>query len=75
MQVPQDQSEAAARELVRHCLERLAYYKAPGYVAFCAALPLTATQKIQRQELRALACRALESGQCLDTRALKKRQG
>jgi acyl-CoA synthetase (AMP-forming)/AMP-acid ligase II len=75
MQVPQDQSEAAARELVRHCLERLAYYKAPGYVAFCAALPLTATQKIQRGELRALACRVLESGQCLDTRALKKRQG
>jgi acyl-CoA synthetase (AMP-forming)/AMP-acid ligase II len=75
MQVPQGQSEAAARELVRHCLERLAYYKAPGYVAFCAALPLTATQKIQRSDLRALACRALESGECVDTRALKKRQG
>jgi acyl-CoA synthetase (AMP-forming)/AMP-acid ligase II len=75
MVVPSDQVRQAAEDLVRHCLQRLAYYKAPGYVAFCAALPLTATQKIQRADLRTLACRALESGECIDTRALKKRQG
>jgi acyl-CoA synthetase (AMP-forming)/AMP-acid ligase II len=74
MQVPQDQWEAAARQLVEHCLERLAYYKAPGYVAFCDALPLTATHKTQRGDLRALARAHLERGTCLDTRAMKKRR-
>jgi acyl-CoA synthetase (AMP-forming)/AMP-acid ligase II len=65
---------AAAEALVRHCLARLAYYKAPGYVAFCDALPLTATQKIQRGELKALAHERLERRDCVDTRHLKKRQ-
>jgi acyl-CoA synthetase (AMP-forming)/AMP-acid ligase II len=74
MQVPGDQAAAGAEQLVRHCLERLADYKAPGYVAFCDALPLTATQEIQRVGLRALARAAVESGRCVDTRALKKRQ-
>ncbi len=75
MRMPADQARHAAEDLVRHCLERLAYYKAPGYVAFCDALPLTATQKIQRGDLRTLALRALEGGTCVDTRPLKKRQG
>ncbi len=65
--------QVAVQSLVRHCLERLAYYKAPGYVAFCEALPLTATQKIQRAELRALAGASLGQPTCIDTRALKKR--
>ena len=74
MRIPSDQTHSAAEDLVRHCLERLAYYKAPGYVTFCDALPLTPTQKIQRGDLRALACAAVESGTCIDTRALKKRR-
>ncbi len=36
-------------------------------------VPLTSTQKIQRGELKALAHRLLESGGCVDTRAMKKR--
>jgi acyl-CoA synthetase (AMP-forming)/AMP-acid ligase II len=68
------EAPAAAESLVQHCLERLAYYKAPGYVAFCNALPLTATQKVQRGDLRALARAALECGTCVDTRPMKKRQ-
>ena len=54
---------------------QLAYYKAPGYVAFVDALPLTPSQKIQRGELRetgAARCRA--QAHCIDTRAMKKRQ-
>jgi acyl-CoA synthetase (AMP-forming)/AMP-acid ligase II len=73
--IPDGEARAAAEDLVRHCLERLAYYKAPGYVAFCDALPLTATQKLQRGDLRALARACLDSAACVDTRALKKRQG
>jgi acyl-coenzyme A synthetase/AMP-(fatty) acid ligase len=73
--LPPAECSAAARDLLRHCLERLAYFKAPGWVAFCDALPLTATQKIQRADLKALARRCLDSGDCIDTRGMKKRQG
>jgi acyl-CoA synthetase (AMP-forming)/AMP-acid ligase II len=62
-----------AREIVSWCLERLAYYKAPGYVAFAAALPLTATSKVSRGALRDLV-RALQADPAtIDTRAMKKR--
>ncbi|MEZ5650290.1 MAG: AMP-binding protein [Burkholderiaceae bacterium] len=48
-----------AADIVAHCLSELAYFKAPGYIAFVSALPLTATQKIQRGELRTLAADCL----------------
>ena len=63
-----------ATSLVEHALARLAYYKAPGYVAFVDALPLTLSQKIQRGELRALAQALPGAPHCIDTRALKRRQ-
>ncbi len=66
---------AAAEELVNWCLARLAYYKAPGYVAFVEALPLTASQKVQRGELRTLALQLRDQSRCVDTVAMKKRQG
>jgi acyl-CoA synthetase (AMP-forming)/AMP-acid ligase II len=65
----------AAAELVAWCLSQLAYYKAPGHVAFVDALPLTATNKIQRGELKALAAALVAGGAAIDTRALKKRDG
>ncbi len=66
---------AAAEELVNWCLARLAYYKAPGYIAFVEALPLTTSQKVQRGELRTLALQLHNQSNCIDTVALKKRQG
>ena len=66
--------EAVARSIVAHALEQLAYYKAPGYVAFVDALPLTPSQKIQRGELRALAAVQRDAPGCIDTTAMKKRQ-
>jgi len=65
---------AIAADLVRHVLAQLAYYKAPGWVAFVDTLPLTASQKIQRGELRGLAQQLPGQAHCIDTRALKKRQ-
>jgi acyl-CoA synthetase (AMP-forming)/AMP-acid ligase II len=62
-----------AQALVALCLEHLAYFKAPGWVAFVDALPLTPTQKVQRGELKALAARLPGSPVCVDTRPLKKR--
>ncbi|WP_349368336.1 AMP-binding protein [Salinarimonas sp.] len=65
---------ALAEALVAHCLSRLAYYKAPGFVAFVEALPLTSTEKIQRGALRDLVAAVVGSETCVDTRGLKKRQ-
>lgn len=66
---------ALAQGIVAHALAQLAYYKAPGYVAFVDALPLTPSQKIQRGQLRELAQQLPTQPNCIDTRALKKRQG
>ena len=64
---------AIAHSLVDHALQRLAYYKAPGYVAFVDALPLTVSQKIQRGQLKELALSLPGQAHCVDTRSLKKR--
>jgi acyl-coenzyme A synthetase/AMP-(fatty) acid ligase len=69
-----DGMAAAAAELTSFCLKQLAYYKAPGYVAFVESLPLTATQKLQRGELKALARRLPGTPGCVDTRHMKRRQ-
>ena len=66
-------ADALARAIVEFCLARLAYYKAPGYVAFCATLPHTPTEKIQRGQLGELGRRLLDEGACVDTRGMKKR--
>ncbi len=68
-----DRSEDRARSIVSWCLEQMAYYKAPGYVAFVDQLPLTATQKIQRGVLKAEVKRLLDDNAAFDTRAMKKR--
>lgn len=65
-------SEALATDLVNHCLERLAYFKAPGYIAFVDHLPTTASQKLQRGEIRALGRRLHAEGAAFDVRALKR---
>ena len=41
----------AAEALQDLCLERLAYYKAPGYLLFLDTLPVTSTQKVQKVRL------------------------
>lgn len=64
---------ALAQELLEFCLTRLAYFKAPGYVAFCTELPLTPTEKIQRARLGELARNRVETKDCVDLRPFKKR--
>jgi acyl-coenzyme A synthetase/AMP-(fatty) acid ligase len=71
--VPAAQRAALARGLVEHTLGQLAYFKAPGYVAFVDALPLTPSQKIQRGELKSMAAQLPAQPHCVDTRALKRR--
>jgi len=71
--VPAAHRAAVARSLVDHALAQLAYFKAPGYVAFVDALPLTPSQKIQRGELKTLAAQLPGQPHCIDTRSLKRR--
>jgi acyl-CoA synthetase (AMP-forming)/AMP-acid ligase II len=73
--VPQEQQASVAKSIVEHALGQLAYYKAPGYVAFVSELPLTPSQKIQRGELRELARALPGHANCIDLRSMKKRQG
>ena len=62
-----------AISMQKHCVERLAYFKAPGYVAFVDELPVTATNKIQKARLADFASNPLASKHCFDLRDGKKR--
>ena len=63
-----------AVSMQEHCLERLAYFKAPGYVAFVGELPVTSTNKVQKARLADFASNPMASGQCFDLRDGKKRR-
>ena len=67
-------SRQKADEITRWSLDQMAYYKAPGYIAFVDKLPLTATQKIQRAALKEMSVRLLEDPDTVATGHLKKRQ-
>jgi acyl-CoA synthetase (AMP-forming)/AMP-acid ligase II len=71
---PDEDLGALAEQITQHALQQLAYYKAPGYVAFVDALPLTLSQKVQRAQTKLLAQTLLGQPNCIDTRAMKKRQ-
>ncbi len=71
--LPPEHRAALAAGIVEHALSQLAYYKAPGYVAFVDALPLTSSQKIQRGTLKDLAAILPSQDNCLDMRTMKKR--
>jgi len=71
------QERALAEQILEHARASLAYYKLPGYVVFLDSLPLTASNKPQRAELKKLAREIVESIEsytnCFDLRALKKK--
>ncbi len=69
---PDDPARIAA-EIAEWCRTRLAYYKAPGWLAFVDAVPITSTNKIQRGNLKALAAELCETGRAIDLRHLKRR--
>lgn len=72
--IADDPSPELARAIAEWALSQMAYYKVPGYIAFVGALPLTATNKLQRAELKALAARLKDDPATVDTTALKRRQ-
>ena len=71
--VADDPSPEAAEDIQAHALREAAYHKAPAYIAFVDALPVTATQKLQRGEIRALALRLRDDPATFRLGHLKKR--
>lgn len=62
--------EATALSIQDWCLARLAYFKAPGHVAFLAELPVTSTNKVQKARL---ADFAIAPDHAFDLRSRKRR--
>ncbi len=60
-----------ASSIVDFCLERLAYYKAPGWIVFLQSLPKTGTQKIQKHQL--FVSDPTRDGSAIDLRHRKRR--
>jgi len=64
---------ATAAAIIGAALKDLSYFKVPGWVVFVEALPLTASQKVARGELKAAAADFVAGSGCVDTRGLKRR--
>ena len=62
----------AADALQDLCLERLAYYKAPGYLLFLDTLPVTSTQKVQKVRLFPADTDPRQAAGCHDLRDRKR---
>ena len=71
--IPND-GTADGEEIFRHCVAHLTYFKTPGYIAFVDSLPLTASQKVSRGELKQMASERVANNDCIDLRTLKKRK-
>lgn len=70
-EAPSDPNQLA-REIVAFALERLAYFKAPGWVMFVDALPTTATQKLQKTSIFRAGEDPRSRPAMIDLRELKK---
>lgn len=65
---------ALADVLFAWCNERLAYYKAPGWLLFVESLPTTGTQKVQKTQIFAPGEDPRQRPGAIDLRARKKRR-
>ncbi len=63
----------AAEAIFSHCNDRLAYYKAPGWIWFADTLPTTGTQKIQKHVMFPDHPDPREALGMIDLRAMKRR--
>ena len=66
--------EDTAGTLYDFCNERLIYYKVPAYYLFVPSLPMTASQKLQRGEIKTLASRLVQEGRAIDLRERKRKR-
>lgn len=69
----QEPGALTARAIATAAGATLTYYKVPGYIAFLDSLPLTASQKLQRGELKTMARHLVADGIAHDIRDLKSK--
>ena len=69
-----DATKGAVEALFQHCYERLAYYKAPGWIHIVESLPTTGTLKIQKHTIYAGDVDPRAAVGIVDMRARKQRQ-
>lgn len=62
-----------AQELFDFCHDRLAYYKAPGWICLTAEIPTTGTQKIQKHRIFAAGEDPRQHDGMIDLRERKRR--
>jgi crotonobetaine/carnitine-CoA ligase len=65
---------ALAGRLVDWCLDKLAYFKAPGWVLFLDRLPTTGTQKVQKTHIFPRGEDPRARAGCIDLRERKKKR-
>lgn len=63
-----------ARRLFDHAMDKMAYYKAPGWIVFVDDLPVTGTQKIQKHAIFGTGQDPCQHPRAHDLRQLKKRR-
>lgn len=68
------EAEETATRIFEFCKEKLVYFKIPAYFMFVSSLPATASQKLQRGEIKKLAAGLVEEGKCVDLRELKRKR-
>ncbi len=64
----------AAPALFRHCMDRLAYFKVPGWIHIVDKLPTTGTQKIQKHVIYPGGTDPRSAPGIIDLREKKRRQ-
>jgi acyl-CoA synthetase (AMP-forming)/AMP-acid ligase II/acetyl-CoA acetyltransferase len=65
---------AESRAIFDFAMANLIYFKAPGYIAFVDAIPMTATEKVKRADVKALARDLLSKRLVHDFTAEKKQK-
>lgn len=63
---------ALSDELFLMASENLAYYKSPAYFIFVDSVPLTASEKVRRGDVKKLAAERVAAGMCQDFTHMKK---
>ena len=63
-----------ARAIQAIVLEKLVYFKAPGWILFAEALPVTAANKPKRADIKQYAKTRVSNGDAYDLRAYKIRR-
>ena len=66
-------NQQQAREIFERSYQQLTYFKTPGYIAFVEQLPLTASQKLKRGEMKELCANLIQEEKAYDLRHFKKR--